>query len=47
MSFVSNYDRDVFVSYAHLDNESFAGASPWVTTLAENLEREVDRKSVV
>ncbi len=44
MSFVSNYDHDLFVSYAHTDDESSAGASGWVTTLVQNLDREVRQR---
>ena len=34
MAFVPNYKHDIFVSYAHVDDEPFPGADKgWVTTL--------------
>jgi len=36
--YVPNYKHDVFVSYAHVDNEPFTGAKKgWVTTLINSL----------
>ena len=33
MAFVPNYDHDIFVSYAHVDDAKFPGMSEsWVTT---------------
>src|ERR1700710_2460893 len=34
MAYVPDYDHDVFVSYAHLDNE---GELPWVSALVHDL----------
>lgn len=40
MAYVSGYDYDVFVSYAHVDNEPFlAGGKGWVTSLVEGLRK--------
>jgi hypothetical protein len=45
MAFVPGYAHDVFVSYAHLDNEPLIGADKgWVTTLVANLETFLRRK---
>jgi len=41
MTFVRGYDHDLFVSYAHLDNQ---GESAWVTTLVGKLETEVRQR---
>jgi hypothetical protein len=38
MAYVPGYDHDVFVSYAHLDNQ---GEPAWVTNLVRHLETEV------
>lgn len=38
MAFVTGYRNDVFISYAHADNEPLSGAQKgWVTTFAHNL----------
>jgi len=43
--YVPNYQHDIFVSYAHVDNEPFAGAEKgWVTTLISNLKNELGRQ---
>ena len=39
MAFVSDYDHDVFVSYAHLDNQ---GDTAWVSTLVRHLGHVTD-----
>jgi hypothetical protein len=45
MAFVPGYDHDVFVSYAHVDDEPLSGAPHgWVTTLVGNLETIVRQK---
>ena len=45
MGFVPDHDHDVFVSYAHIDNEPLAGAADgWVTTLVRNLTTIVRQK---
>ena len=42
MAYVPTYEHDVFVSYAHLDNDPIArGQSGWVDALAEKLQTEV------
>ena len=41
MAFITQCDQDVFVSYAHLDNQ---GESPWVTTLVRHMETEVRQR---
>jgi hypothetical protein len=35
MTVLAEYDHDVFISYAHLDDR---GARPWISTLVENLK---------
>lgn len=40
MAFVPKYEHDVFVSYAHLDNEG----TPWVTTLVDKLSSEMQQR---
>src|SRR5271166_3762216 len=45
MAFVPVYNHDVFVSYAHIDDEPLVGAQRgWVTTLINNLEIVVRQK---
>jgi hypothetical protein len=45
MAFVPSYNHDVFVSYAHIDDEPLVGAQRgWVTTLVNNLETVVRQK---
>jgi len=45
MAYVSGYEHDVFVSYAHVDNEPLAGVDEgWVSLLAQNIQKLVDRK---
>ena len=45
MAFLPVYDHDVFVSYAHIDDEPLVGAQRgWVTTLINNLEIVVRQK---
>src|SRR5687768_12886960 len=41
MAFVSDYDHDVFVSYAHLDNQ---GETAWVSTLVRHLETDLRQR---
>jgi TIR domain len=41
MAYVPGYDHDVFVSYAHLDDQ---GASAWVTNLVRHLDTEVRQR---
>src|SRR5215470_1468662 len=41
MAYVPGHDHDVFVSYAHLDNQ---GESAWVTTLVRHLDTEVRQR---
>ena len=36
MAYVAGYDYDVFISYAHVDNEPFLpGGKGWVTSLID------------
>ena len=45
MAFVPGYSHDLFVSYAHVDDEPLFGAQRgWVTTLVNNLETVVRQK---
>ena len=45
MAFVPGYDHDIFVSYAHVDNQTLPGVkNGWVTTLVEGLRIELSRK---
>lgn len=45
MSYVPGCEHDVFVSYAHLDNEPIAAGQPgWVDALAERLQIEVSQR---
>lgn len=39
MAYVPGYKHDVFLSYAHIDNEPLGGEKGWVTTLAEDLKK--------
>lgn len=41
MAFIAGCDHDVFVSYAHLDDQ---GESAWVTTLVRHLNTEVRQR---
>lgn len=43
--YVPQYQYDIFVSYAHVDNEIFAGADKgWVTTLVDTLQNYLAQK---
>src|SRR5262249_11033654 len=45
MAFVTGFQHDVFVSYAHLDNEPIVGGrAGWVHALAEKLAVEVSQR---
>jgi hypothetical protein len=41
MAFVSDYEHDVFVSYAHLDNQ---GETAWVSTLIRHLDTDLRQR---
>src|SRR5215469_5676191 len=41
MAYVQDYDHDVFVSYAHLDDQ---GETAWVTTLVRHLDTELKQR---
>ena len=44
-SYVPNYKNDIFISYAHVDNEQFPGADAgWVTTLVGALKKSLAQK---
>jgi hypothetical protein len=43
--YVPHYQHDIFVSYAHVDNEPLAGADKgWVTTLITGLKKQLGAK---
>src|SRR4051812_47228618 len=45
MAYLAQYDQDVFVSYAHIDNEPEAsGAEGWVDVLVRLLEGEIHKR---
>ncbi len=45
MTFVPNYENDIFVSYAHVDNQVEPGADEgWVTTLVKGLKTKLAQK---
>jgi hypothetical protein len=45
MTFVPGYDQDVFISYAHVDNEPFFDApTGWVATFVRILKNELAQK---
>src|SRR5215813_7241175 len=41
MPYVAGYDHDVFVSYAHLDDQ---GGGAWVTNLVRHLDTEIRQR---
>lgn len=41
MAFVPSYDHDVFVSYAHIDNQ---GETAWVSTLVRHLDTDLRQR---
>jgi len=44
-TYIPNYQYDIFVSYAHVDNQPFAGAEKgWVTTLIKDLKNFLGKK---
>jgi len=44
-TYISNCQHDIFVSYAHVDNQPFAGANKgWVTTLIKDLKNFLGKK---
>jgi len=44
MSTIPNYDEDIFISYAHIDNQPLVrGASGWVDTLHERLRIRLEQ----
>jgi len=45
MPYVSGFEHDLFVSYAHIDDEPDVGQRHgWVTTLKDNLRTRIDRR---
>lgn len=45
MAFIPGYKHDIFVSYAHVDDEIVEGANEgWVTTLVKCLKTQVEQK---
>jgi hypothetical protein len=46
MAYVSSYEHDVFISYAHVDDERIGDATEgWVTTLLAQLRSMVNSDS--
>ena len=44
-NYVPNYKNDIFISYAHVDNERLPGADAgWVTTLVSALKKSLAQK---
>src|SRR5262245_26104108 len=43
MAYVTGYEHDVFISYAHIDDEPLEAEKGWVTTLAGDLKNALDR----
>ena len=44
MAYIRDYEHDVFVSYAHLDNESGGEQPGWVTNFVQDLGKEVRQR---
>jgi hypothetical protein len=44
MAYVPNYEYDVFISYARIDNEPVSGQKPWVTTFHRDLDRALKQR---
>ena len=45
MAFIPNYKYDIFVSYAHVDDQPLPGAEEgWVTTLIKGLKTGLNQK---
>jgi hypothetical protein len=47
MAFVPEYEHDIFISYAHVDDQPFLDAAPgngWVATLVRYLKNELGQK---
>lgn len=45
MAFVNGYEYDVFVSYAHADNEADALGDAWVSAFVQNLQTALEQRS--
>lgn len=45
MAFVNGYDFDVFISYAHADNEADALGEAWVSAFVQNLQTALEQRS--
>ena len=44
-TYIPNYQHDIFVSYAHVDNQPFACENKgWVTTLIKDLKNYLGKK---
>ena len=43
MAYVTGYEHDVFISYAHIDDEPLGAGQGWVTTLAGHLKNVLDK----
>jgi hypothetical protein len=44
MSIIPGYKHDVFVSYAHIDNEQATASTGWVGVLVDRLQRELQQR---
>jgi hypothetical protein len=44
MPSITGYQNDVFISYAHADNEASEDIEPWVTRLVVDLQRSLGRR---
>src|SRR5262245_41801885 len=44
MAYLSSFDYDIFISYAHVDNVVPRGARGWVERFQEELEIELSRR---
>jgi len=43
MGYVTGYEHDVFISYAHIDNTPFGSEKGWVTAFVDDLKNYLDR----
>jgi TIR domain len=44
MPYVKGYANDIFVSYAHADNDAADGQKPWVSGFVDELKRSLTRR---
>lgn len=43
MGYVTGYEHDIFISYAHIDNTPFGTEKGWVTAFVDDLKNYLDR----